>query len=117
MNSRKSIYDTKTFYMTGTSHKAGFHGMRYMIKPVIEKNPDHSKKGVSLEAYIWPEPFCFEKTDEDKIMHRSFGFSEEELDKVYDWLCESYEKYKDRWDKVYKDPFGGIDFAAYKDKL
>lgn len=116
MNSRKSIYDTSTFYITGTIHKASYRGMRYMIKPEVKK-VDGVMKGISLEAYVWPEPFCFEKTDEDKIIYRKWGFSEKDLDEIYDWICENYEKYKDQWEKVYNDPLGGIDFAAYKEKL
>ncbi len=92
MNTRKSLYDIKSFYSKKAVLKAGYKGMRYQIEQVAEGEE------TCLLATIWPEPFCYEKTAEEKRERERFAFSEEGLDKVYDWLCEKYEEKRDYWE-------------------
>ncbi len=84
MNARKSLYDIKSFYSKKAVLKASFQGMRYQIEQA------ESDSGPVLRATIWPEPFCFEKTPEEKKVSKEFNYSEEGLDAVYGWLCQSY---------------------------
>ena len=35
---------------------------------------------------------------------KEFEYSEDGLDKVYEWICEQYEARKDEWDFALKNP-------------
>lgn len=71
-----------------------YKGMRYrMIRSGQAEEP-------ALLAAIWPEPFCFEKTDEDKKQFCEFAFSEQGLMEAVAWLNGQYQEQKDVWDKA-----------------
>lgn len=53
------------------------------------KQPDG--KETVLEAVIWPEPYNFEMTGEDKKHGRDFPFGEEGLWEAVDWLNKEFE--------------------------
>lgn len=86
MNSRNSLYDIKSFYNKKAVLKASFGGMRYQVEQYLEGEEKF------LRATVWPEPFCFEKTPEEKKESMRFAYSEEGLDAVYEWLCRKYEE-------------------------
>lgn len=92
MNTRKSLYDIKSFYDKKAKLKASFGGMRYQAEQIEADGEKH------LRISVWPEPFCFEKTAEEKIQMRLFPYTDEGLDEGYQWLCEKYEAEKDRWE-------------------
>lgn len=58
-------------------------GVRYMLQ----------KEEDALTAYIWPEPFCFEATPDEKKGSKQFEFSEEGLCEAIDWLNENHDAY------------------------
>jgi hypothetical protein len=95
MNTRKSLYDVKSFYKKKAVLKASFEGMRYQVETFQLEGED-----ACLRVTVWPEPFSFEKTPEEQKTHEDFSFDEEGLDKVYDWLCTTYEDKKDDWLKA-----------------
>ena len=99
--------------------KGSDKGIRYMIqKDVVEIEPEGEKDQTEedapketktvLTAFIWPEPFCFEKTPEEQKTKQAFSFDEEGLDQAYDWICKQYEDRKDQWQQYHKHPFEGM---------
>lgn len=102
MNSRKSLYDVKSFYNKKAVLKASYEGMRYQVERKEEGEE------VKLLATVWPEPFCFEKTAEEKKESQSFTYSEEGLDDAYQWLCDAYEAKKSHWEHARDFPLDGI---------
>ena len=44
---------------------------------------------------IWPEPFCYEKTDKEKIVVQRFPFTEDGYQEILKYLNESLEEYKE----------------------
>lgn len=102
MNTRKSLYDIKSFYNKKAVLKASFEGMRYQIEQSGEDEE------CSLLVTVWPEPFCFEKTAEDKKQKKQFAYSEEGLDAAYQWLCNKYDEEKARWEHARDFPLDGI---------
>lgn len=102
MNTRKSLYDVKSFYKKKAVLKASFEGMRYQVQRIEQDEEE------ALLATVWPEPFCFEKTPEDKKDAKRFSYSEEGLDEVYQWLCEKYEQEKERWEHARDFPMDGV---------
>lgn len=102
MNTRKSLYDIKSFYNKKAVLKASYEGMRYQIEQAAEGEE------IFLLVTVWPEPFCFEKTAEEKKQQKSFGYSEDGLDEAYDWLCMKYEEEKLRWEHARDFPLDGL---------
>lgn len=102
MNKRKSLYDVASFYSKKAVLKASYEGMRYQVEQVEEET---EKK---LRATVWPEPFCYEKTAEEKKEAKLFPGTEEGLDQVYQWLCDKYEEEKPRWEHARDFPLEGI---------
>ena len=100
MNQRNTLYDIKSFYNKKAVLKASFQGMRYQVEPYQETEEEKA-----LRATIWPEPFCFEKTPEEKKTVREFPYSEEGLDQVYDWLCRIYDERQEEWTQVRDNPY------------
>lgn len=74
--------------------KGSDKGVRYMLQKE-EVSGEESTRTV-LTAYIWPEPFCFEATPDEKKESRQFEFSEEGLCKAIEWLNESHDSYEYR---------------------
>lgn len=76
--------------------KGSDNGIRYMIQKETlqdEKSEDGEGKTV-LTAYIWPEPFCFEATPEEKKGSKQFEFSEEGLCEAIEWLNRNHDAYE-----------------------
>lgn len=103
MNKRTTLYDIKSFYNKKAVLKASFQGMRYQVEQHLEKEDEEKV----LRATVWPEPFCFEKTPEEKKTVQEFSYSEEGLDQVYDWLCQIYEERRGEWLQTKEG--GGVD--------
>lgn len=102
MNSRQSLYDVASFYDKRAKLKASFGGMRYQVE---QAECGEEKK---LRATVWPEPFCYERTAEEKREVKLFDYTEEGLDDVYRWLCDKYEEERPRWEHARDFPFEGL---------
>ncbi|MCI8563761.1 MAG: hypothetical protein HFH69_09605 [Lachnospiraceae bacterium] len=102
MNSRKSLYDIKSFYNKKAVLKASYGGMRYQVEQCMEGEEK------VLKATVWPEPFCFEKTPEEKKESKQFDYSEEGLDAVYEWLCQKYKEEQQRFEHARDFPLEGL---------
>ncbi|WP_333651154.1 GNAT family acetyltransferase [Lacrimispora sp.] len=63
-------------------------GMRYRV----------AKAEDGLEAVVYPGPYCYEATEEEKKTRVVFPFSDEGLGQVVDWINEQYEEHKSIWD-------------------
>lgn len=100
MNQRKTLYDVKSFYNKKAVLNASFEGMRYQV----QQHQEGEEEKV-LRATIWPEPFCFEKTPEEKKTTKDFPYSEEGLDQVYEWLCQIYEEKREEWIFARDNPY------------
>ena len=79
----KFLYDIKSFYDKGAVLK-------------------------HLKATIWPEPFCFEKTADEKKESKEFAYSDEGLLALHQWLCDSYDTKKEKWEHARDFPLDGI---------
>ena len=69
------------------------HGMRYYLRT----------EGDTLSAFLYPEPWSFEKAPAEEIEKASFPFSEEGMDAAIAWLYEQFEQQKERWLTASKD--------------
>ncbi len=99
MNTRQSFYDIKSFYNKKAKLKASFNGMRYQVEQSV--NDDNTKK---LRVYVWPEPFCYEKTPDKFKITNEFEYSEQGLDLAYKWICMCYDSDTSRWEHAMNFP-------------
>lgn len=71
-------------------YTGSYQGMRFMLR---QATVEEEKK---LQAYIWPEPFCFQATEEEKKLTEYFEFSEDGLEEAIAWMNERYPLVKYR---------------------
>ncbi len=62
-------------------------GMRYMLK----------KSGDSIVVTIWPEPYCYAKTPEDKKIRTEVPLTSDGIEQARNWLNEQHSKIKQLW--------------------
>lgn len=79
-------------YVKKEEYTASMDGMRYMLRK--KETPD----GNVLEVVIWPEPYCYAKTEEDKKQRMEFSFTANGVQEAADWLNEQYEVQKPLWE-------------------
>lgn len=62
-------------------------GVRFWIgKTEIPKEGSEEEQDTVLRVIMWPEPFALKHTADEKKVNKDFPFSEEGLDKVYEWI-------------------------------
>lgn len=74
-----------------------YMGMRYLLrkdeKTVKEAQGDEpAKTETVLTAVIWPEPFNYVKTADDKKHDKEFAFSKEGIQDAVAWMNKEYEQ-------------------------
>ncbi len=62
-------------------------GMRYMLK----------KSGDSIVVTIWPEPYCYAKTPEEKKIRKEVALTKDGVEEARVWLNEQHDKMKELW--------------------
>ena len=67
-----------------------YKGMRYRL----------SKGGDGMEVVIWPGPYNFIKTPEQKKQKKEFPLTIEGKEDAVKWLNEQYEVQKPLWDSA-----------------
>ena len=97
----KKVFFNLKHYEYGEAFFGSYKGMRYRLAreplenvvftPVDERDPD-----ARLMATVWPEPYSYFDTDEDKKVSEKFEISEEGFDAASAWINEKYESGK--WD-------------------
>lgn len=84
--------DQETFvpiaFFKKEAYTGSFRGMRYHLQ----------KKEEQLEAVIYPGPYCFEATPEEKKTKSRFPFTKEGREAMIGWLNEQYSLRKEEWD-------------------
>lgn len=75
-------------------YTGSFQGMRYRLSKETQDDI------TMLKATIWPEPYCFEVTADEKKQSMTFGFSEEGKAEAVDWLNKQYGEQRQLWDSV-----------------
>lgn len=84
-------------YVKREEYCASMDGMRYMLKKKESTNEEGQSQSV-LEVIIWPEPYCYAKTPEEKKQRKEFAFSVAGVEEAADWLNEQYLLQKPLWE-------------------
>lgn len=75
-------------------------GMRYrMIKKDVPLNENTEETVTRLSVHVWPQPFCFDKTDDSQKTEKLFDFNPDGIREAVDWLNQKYTDEKKRWTK------------------
>lgn len=81
------LYKPSFNYIKKERFTGSINGMRYMLEKGNVDEKDF------IRVCHWPEPLCFEKTDEEKKTFNEFEFSKEGLDEAWQWLSDAEEGY------------------------
>ena len=68
-------------------------GMRYTLKFDGEK----------IIVYVYPEPWCLEATPEEDLIRHESAFSQDGVDEAIQWLNDTYNAERERWDHADKN--------------
>lgn len=93
-----------TYYEHGQPYLGSHRGMRFRLarNPMedVALKPQDQKGAAVFEAVVWPEPFCYEVTPDEKKVTAAFPFSMEGKEQMIAWLNEQYETRYDEWEAV-----------------
>ena len=78
-------------YVKKEEYTGSTEGMRYMLKKKA------SGEKTVLEVIIWPEPYGYAKTPEQRKQHMEFTFDEKGLWEAVDWMNEQLIQQADLW--------------------
>lgn len=84
-------------YVKKEEYTASMDGMRYMLK-----KKDGQEEAL-LEAVIWPEPYCFAKTKEEKKQRKEFAFSTQGIKEAAKWFNEQFQAQKPVWEAAKRE--------------
>ena len=77
-------------YIKKDDFTGSFKGMRYRL----------SKMGDGMEVVIWPGPYNYIKTPDQKKQRKEFALTIEGKEEAVKWLNEQYEQQKPLWDSA-----------------
>lgn len=63
--------------------------MRYLL----EKKSSEDEEDKIL-ACVWPEPFCYDKTEETMRESKEFPFSQDGLEQAWEWFGNKQESFQ-----------------------
>ncbi len=85
------------------SEYTGCHqGMRYRLEGIEEKTEQETEKKAEkkLLVTIWPEPYNFFKTPEEKKEKALFNFSEEGVLQGINWMNDQLIESPEKWENA-----------------
>ncbi len=86
-------------YYKKTSFSGWMGGMRFILK----KETVEETEETIFHAWVWPGPYIFSVTAEDKKTDATFTFDEEGRKAAVDWINEQYESRIKEWPGVKMD--------------
>lgn len=81
-------------YYKKTSFSGWVNGMRFLIK---REQPEEEGADAIFHAWVWPGPFIFDLTPDEKKIDRTAPFSDEGKQEIVDWLNDIYLERSDLW--------------------
>lgn len=84
-------------YYEKTSYSGWINGMRFLIRREQDGETD-----AVFHAWVWPGPYIFDLTEDEKKLDFTAPFSVEGKQTVVNWINEQYEQHGDLWSKERK---------------
>ena len=85
-------------YINRGVYTGSYCGMRYRLSK--ETREEDAK---ALQVVIYPEPFSFEKTPEEKKEYKDFPFTQEGFDEAIAYLNQQYDEKQEDWERALKN--------------
>ncbi len=82
-------------FLKKSEYTGSHQGMRYRLEGIAEGD------GKVLKATVWPEPFNFFRTPEEKKISATFLFSEEGVTEAVDWMNRRLVEDAALWDRAW----------------
>ena len=79
-------------YLKKTEFTGCHQGMRYRLECVSKE------EGKQLKVTVWPEPFNYFKTPDEKKQSCFFAFAEEGVTQAVAWMNERFEADREVWE-------------------
>lgn len=83
-------------YVKKEEYTGSMEGMRYMLKK--KTVPEGEQEKNYLEVIIWPEPYGYAHTEEEKKQRKDFDFSEEGLKEAVGYLNSQFTEQASLWE-------------------
>ena len=80
-------------YLKKTEYTGCHQGMRYRLEGVS------GEEGKKLKVTVWPEPFNFLKTPEEKKQSAVFEFAEAGVVEAVAWMNERLVQDREKWER------------------
>lgn len=93
MIERDSLYHIP--YYKKSAFTGSFQGMHYRIAKINASETD------TLQAAVWPGPYCCDATPDEKKEFESFEFSESGIAAACEWLNQKYEENKETYKSIH----------------
>lgn len=84
-------------YLKMTEFTGSCRGMRYRLEGV------NGEDGKRLKATVWPEPFNYFTTPEDRKISELFSFDEDGVTDAVDWMNDQYFQDRKRFEQAPKN--------------
>ncbi len=85
-------------FLKKSEYTGSYRGMRYRIEKT-----ESEEEGKRLLATVWPEPYNYFNTAEEKKIRAYFSFDEDGIVKIVEWMSERWQEDKDRWTSSFAD--------------
>lgn len=79
-------------YYKKTSYSGWINGMRFLIRREASEDG-----GAFFHAFVWPGPYIFDLTADEKKTEFTAPFTEDGKQMVVDWINGQYEAHPERW--------------------
>lgn len=82
-------------YLKKTEFTGCHQGMRYRLEGVAD-----GEGNKALRCTVWPEPFAFFRTPDEKKEAAEFPFGEEGVEEAVRWMNDRLSQEKDKWEQA-----------------
>lgn len=80
-------------YLKKTDYTGSHMGMRYRLEGKKQE------EGSILRVFVWPEPFNFISTPEERKQSRDFAFDEDGIQDAVAWMNDRLYQDKELWEQ------------------
>ena len=97
MEIEKNVFFNLKHYEYGEAFFGSHKGMRFRLarqplENVVFTPVDQRDPSAKLMATVWPEPYSYFDTEEEKKISEFFEISEEGFENAVTWINEQYEE-------------------------
>lgn len=95
-------------YLKKTEFTGCHQGMRYRLEGSVDRSDTADAEGTAdstggkkvLRCTVWPEPFSFFKTPEEKKEAAEFPFGEDGIEEAIRWMNGRLSEEPDKWERA-----------------